>query len=352
MRNTALLAILPMLFCGCMNGHLPEPEPPAESTDHGLFICNEGNFQYGNGTLSYYDPETNGVTNEVFYRANGYKLGDVVQSMTIRDGLGWIVVNNSHVVFAIDTETFREVGRITGLTSPRYMCFVNDEKAYISQLWDNRIFVVNPRRYEITGYIEVPGMTMESGSTEQMIMHEGFVYCTCWSYQNRVIKIDTATDRVVGAVEVGIQPRSMVLDAENKLWTITDGGYAGSPYGTEIPRLARIDPATMTVERTFEFRYGQSPRELTLGGDRRRLYWLNDDVYCMTCDATELPDKPVIESRGTIYYGLTVSPYDGDIYVADAIDYLQNGVIYRYTSDGIPVSHFNVGVTPGAFCWK
>ena len=42
----------------------------------GLFICNEGNFQYGNATLSYYNPETKVVENEVFYRANAMKLGD------------------------------------------------------------------------------------------------------------------------------------------------------------------------------------------------------------------------------------------------------------------------------------
>ena len=117
----------------------------------GLFITNEGNFQYGNATLSYYDPDNKTVENELFYRANAMKLGDVAQSMTIRDGIGWIVVNNSHVIFAIDIETGKEIGRITNLTSPRYMHFLSDEKAYVTQIWDNKIFIVNPSTFEITG---------------------------------------------------------------------------------------------------------------------------------------------------------------------------------------------------------
>ena len=38
--------------------------------------------------------------------------------------------------------------------------------------------------------------------------------------------------------------------------------------------------------------------------------------------------------------------------LADAVDYQQQGVVYRYTAKGEPVDEFHVGVAPGAFCWK
>ena len=234
MRGAAkyIVFALLLLHTACMKWEYGlEEEFDTSGSTEGLFICNEGNFQYGNATLSYYDPATKKVENEVFYRANAMKLGDVCQSMIVRNGVGWVVVNNSHVVFAIDPHTFKEVGRIVNLTSPRYIHFISDEKAYITQIWDNRIFIVNPKLYKITGYIEVPNMTMESGSTEQMVQYGKYVYVNCWSYQNRILKIDTETDKVVDELVVGIQPTSLVMDCNNKLWTVTDGGYEGSPYG-------------------------------------------------------------------------------------------------------------------------
>ena len=278
-------AIVSLFLASCMKWDYGDAVEEFNASGAGLFITNEGNFQYGNATLSYYDPATKTVQNEIFFRANGMKLGDVAQSMCIHDNKGWVVVNNSHVIFAIDLNTFKEVGRIENLTSPRYIHFLSDEKAYVTQLWDNRIFIINPKKYEITGYIQVPDMTMESGSTEQMVQYGKYVYCNCWSYQNRIIKIDTETDQVVDELKVGIQPTSLVMDCNNKMWTVTDGGYEGSPYGYEAPSLYRIDAETFTVEKQFKFKLGDWPSEVQLNGERDKLYWINKDIWCMDVNA-------------------------------------------------------------------
>ena len=355
MKRLIILFLLAMLMSSlhtsCMKWEYGIEEEFATSGD-GLFITCEGNFQYGNASLSYYDPSKKVVENDIFNRANAMKLGDVAQSMVIRGDVGWVVVNNSHVLFAIDINTFKERGRITNLTSPRYIHFLSDEKAYVTQLWDNRIFIVNPKRYEIIGHIDCPNMTMESGSTEQMVQYGKYVYVNCWSYQNRILKIDTETDSVVDELVVGIQPAALVLDKNNKLWTITDGGYEGSPYGYEPPSLYRIDAETFTIEKVYQFALGDNTGELQLNRAGDMLYWLNDDVWAMSVDDESVPIRPFLPNRGTIYYGLTVSPDNGDVYVADAIDYQQPGKIYRYSSDGTLIDEFYVGIIPGAFCWK
>ncbi len=343
-----------MLFSmtSCMKWDYGDYQEDFNASGTGLFIVNEGNFQYSNASLSYYDPSDNTVQNEVFSRANGMKLGDVAYSMTIYDDKGWIVVNNSGVIFAIDTNTFKETGRIENMASPRYIHFVSSEKAYVTQIWDNRIYIVNPANYEISGYIEVPGMAMGSASTEQMVQFGRYVYCSCWSYQNKIIKIDTSTDEVVDELTVGIQPRSLTIDKYGYLWTMTDGGYEGSPYGYEAPALFMIDPDSFSVIKQFKFELGDSPTSLQVNGAGDTLYWINDDVWKMEVTSERIPVRPFIESRDTKYYCLTVNPVNSEVYLADAIDYQQRGIIYRYSAEGELTDEFYAGIIPGAFCWK
>ena len=66
--------------------------------------------------------------------------------------------------------------------------------------------------------------------------------------------------------------------------------------------------------------------------------------------AMDTREKDVYKRQ--IYYGLTVNPANGEVYIADAIDYQQQGMIYRYSPEGKLIDEFYVGIIPGAFCWK
>ncbi len=345
-----ILAILAAASC-MQYGPAEEEKFSIDLSQRGLFVINEGNYMYGNASLSYYDPSSKTIENEIFARSNAFPIGDVAQSMTVFDGLCWVVVNNSGVIFATDPSTFREVRRITGFTSPRYIHFIDSHKAYVTQIWDPRIYIVDPTACRITGYIETD-MDFDTGSTEMMVQIGDYVYVNCWSYQNSILKIDTRTDTVAGRLEVGMQPSALACDCYGRLWAITDGGYDGSPYGREKPTLVSIDPDSFSVETTFYFALGDAPRALTAGGDGRTLYWINGGVYKMDVGCNQLPSAPIIEPKGTIFYSLTMDPATGEIYVGDAIDYTQNGVVMRYAADGTLLDTFSVGVNPGNFCWR
>lgn len=336
-------------FVSCMK-YGPLSEEPVETSPagDGLFILSEGNFMYGNASLSYYIPSRNRVINSVFERANGIPLGDVAQSMTIRGGRGYVVVNNSGVVFVIDTETYRVLGTVTGLVSPRYIHFVSDTKAYITDLYAARIAILDPRTLQITGYIPLPGHP----SAEQMVQWGGEAFVNCWSYDNKLLVIDAATDRLVDSVTVGRQPRSLALDRHGKLWTATDGGLEGTPFGHEEPALWRIDAATRHIERRFDLPGSAVPSVVTTNGARDTLYYIDGGVWQMPVMDEALPATPFVAQGRTIFYGLAVDPRTSEVYVADAIDYVQPGVVYRLTPQGVPVDTLRVGITPGAFCFK
>ena len=194
-----------------------------------------------------------------------------------------------------------------------------------------------PRVTEITGYIECPDMDMKSGSTEQMVQYGKYVYVNCWSYQNRILKIDTETDKVVD--ELTIQRHTTYFAGHGQIQQDVDHhGWRlrGSPYGYEAPSLYRIDAETFTVEKQFKFKLGDWPSEVQLNGTRDTLTESShNDIWRMPrMEADRVPVRPFLEFRDTKYYGLTVNPDDGEVYVADAIRTQQQGIRHRYSPQG------------------
>lgn len=326
--------------------------------NRGVYIVNQGNFMFGNSSLSFYDPATKRVVNHVFQARNGAPLGDVAQSMALWNKLGFIVINNSGKIYIIDSSTAEYKGSISGLSSPRYIHIINSQKAYITDLYARKITIFDPSTFQITGEIPVSNTKSEFSqhATEQMIQYKNLVFSNCWSYDNKILVIDTNTDQLIDSIEVFKQPNSLVIDKDNKIWVLTDGGFEGSPYGYERPGLLKIDAETREIERTFRFALGEHPLSLCLNAGKDSLLFLNRHVWKMATSDKKLPEQPFISSANTNIYGgffsLAIDPMNSDIYVGDAIDHAQNGVVRRYALSGKLTDEFKVGISPGGFAFK
>jgi len=324
-------------------------------TGKGVFILNQGNFQFSNSSLSYYDPTLKKVENLVFKRANnGIPLGDVAQSMIINDSLGFIVLNNSGKVYVIDINTFEFKGQIDSLTSPRYIHLINEQKGYITDLYARAITIFNPSTYEISGSINVNNNSdnYNQHATEQMVQVNNLVYINCWSFDNKILIIDSDIDEVVDSIQVGIQPVSIKLDKNNKLWVLTDGGYSGNPFGNEVPKLVCINLLNKQVEKEFVFQMNDRPTDLQMNGTKDTLYFVNNDIWKLGIEQVSLPKTPFILRYNKLFYAMGVDAITSEIYVSDAIDYMQSGWVYRYSSQAQPIDTFKVGIVPGFFCFK
>ena len=328
------------------------------SENKGVYIVNEGNFMYGNSSLSFYNPTEKRVYNQVFMSRNGAPLGDVAQSMYLWNGKGYVVVNNSGKIYVIDSKTAEFKGSISGLSSPRYIHIFNAQKAYVTDLYARKISIFNPETFEITGGIAVNNSKSQfyQHSTEQMISYKNQLFVNCWSYDNKILIIDTDTDQLKDSIEVFKQPNSMVLDKNNKLWVMTDGGFDGSAYGYEQPGLLKIDAETKEIERTFRFPLGDHPIKLCINPDGDSIYYINKHVWRMSVNDKRIPDQHFITSENTTIYGgfysLAIDPTTNEIYVGDAIDHKQNGYVRRYNSSGKMLDEFKVGISPGNFTFK
>ena len=318
-----------------------------------VYITNEGNFGTGNGSLSIYDKTTNLVSNDVFSSNNGGALlGDVVQSMECINGSGYICVNNSSTIQVID-ENHLYVAAIQ-VSQPRYLKQVNTSKAYASDWGINGIQVIDLLSNTVSS-------TINCGTgPEGIAVSNGFAYvCNVggWGLDSTVTVINTNTDAVETTLTVGDKPNSAVVDINGNVWILT-GGFteydANWNVISETPGvLAMINTSTNTIESSLVFPIGNHPEDLVINGAGNKLYYSDGSwskaVYEFGINDVDLSTTPIIDRS---FYGLGYDPVSNEIYGSDAVDFTQQGWVYRYATSGAVIDSFQVGIIPGSFAFS
>ena len=305
-------------------------------TFYDVLIGCEGNFGTANGSLSAYSSNSNELVNNFFYQINNFPLGDVVQAIELIDNDVFIVVNNSSKIERIDSATFLSVSTINGFNSPREIKKVADGLAYVTDLYSNSIQVVDLADNNIIDNIPV------SAWTEGILVNNGFAYVSSPG-ANLIYKIDVTIHQLVDSISTGNSPSNIVLDKNNDLWVACSGSW-GASNGT----LERISLSSFSTDQVIQL--NASVSELCINSELDFLYWLSDGVYKM--DVDQFSYSKIIEENTGNFYGLGVHPDSEDVYVTDAVDYVQSGRVFKYSGDGFILDSLLVGIIPQAIFFK
>lgn len=326
--------ILGFIFYACVKDK-PQPialQPIQLSSSNKVYVVNEGLFNAGNASVSLYDASTDNVITDIFETQNAKNIGDVAQSISRVNGSFYVVVNNSNKVVVCDNN-FKIKAQINELTSPRYLLAVSNQKAYVSDLYANTISIVNLNTNQKTSSIPC------YGKTEQMCQIYGKVFVTNYD-SDFLYVINSVTDKITDSVFVGKKASSIGIDKNDKIWVL--GGK----------QLSRINPVNLNVEQALNFSASDSPFNLCFNKFKDTLYYLNSSIYRMSIHETSLPNKEFIKSEGKNFYGLGVDPNNYQVYVADAIDYVQKSSVYIFNQMGENIKSFKAGVNSNSFYFE
>lgn len=327
-----------LVSCDKTPSTVVEDLKPIDTSAYGIFICNEGNYQWGNASLSLYNSATGSFQEDVYKSANGKGVGDVLQSMLVVNDEAYLVVNNSKKIEVIDSKSCKLKHTITGFNSPRYMLQVNTQKAYVSDLYEKAVYVLNLSTKQITGKIACGTWT------EQMIMlnQKAFV---CGTNSPYVYVINTQTDQLADSIFTGYGAQYIVKDKNQKMWILTNGK---API---LPQLLRINE-TGVIEKIFNFSSSDLPSRLLISPALDKLYWLNKGIYSMHINQNSLPATPLVEAGSRNFYGLGYNPHKNELLVSDAKDFVQKSDVYLIDTLGNVKSSFRTQINSGYFYAK
>ena len=349
MKTTGAIFISLFVLLTITSCHKVTPVISAPTTT-GVYITNEGDFNSGQGEISFYNPTTGQISNNLFYAVNSYHLGDVVESMYIKDSTGFIVVNNSAKIEVVRIPSLKHIITITILhSSPRYFLPINDSVGYVTDLYASAVHVINYH----TGAL-ITNITGVAEWTEHMVMINGAVVieernlAATPSSTGSVVSINTATNSIIHRYSFnGSNVDGLVSDNNNRVWFGMDADSAAN-----IPASIYCLNADMSLNKNIILPAGHAAYNLKINGTGDQIYYFdNNGIATISINDTVAPLNPFSPVNGRNLYGLGVDPTNGNVYVSDALDYVQPSRIYMYDKSGSLIQSFTAGVISGNFAF-
>lgn len=333
-----------------------EPYPGMLDTSSpyaGLYLLNEGNMGSNKCTLDFVDFEQGEYARNLYAERNPNvvkELGDVGNDIQIYGSKLYAVINCSHKVEVLDARTCKRIGQVD-IPNCRYVTF-DGGYAYVSAYVGPVGIDPNAQLGAVlqvdTATLEVTAEVTVGYQPDELVVQDGLIYVANSggyrkpNYDYTVSVVDIATMTQIRKIPVGINLHRIRADRYGKLWVSSRGDYNTVPS-----RLFVLEKDGRTGRMEVSDTLDIPCSEMEICGDSLYLYSVSwSDVSqenSVTYGIVDVRTGKLVSDNfikdGTdadidIPYGLKVNPYNGDIYVTDAKNYVSSGNLLCYGRDG------------------
>jgi YVTN family beta-propeller protein len=335
----------------------PDPVLPINMPfEKGIFITNEGVYGQSSGTITFYNPDSNIIQQDIFRQINGRDLGNIVQSLFFFNNKAYIVVNNSNKIEVADAGDFKELAQITNLEQPRYFLAVDSNTAFVSQwglnLLDGSVAVLDLRNNTIQQIIK----NQIGKGPEQMLLHNNIVYVTNVGglhFDNFISLIDVSSKTVTDTIKTFDAPNSIQY-SNNLIWVACSGKtvYSNFPeidtFSSSPGGILAIDPFSRQIVHQITFPKGKGAKRLKSSESGSELYFLYDNSICILNSSTA-QWQAIIAGN---FYGLGFDSAKNYIY-ASRYNGIQASKIIRFNAaNGVAIDSFTAGLFANDFYFR
>ena len=333
----------------------------------GMYLLNEGNMGSNKATIDYLDFCNGCYVRNIYGERNPNvvkELGDVGNDIQIYGNRLYAVINCSHKVEVMDLYTCRRIGQID-IPNCRYIRFHQD-KAYISSYVGpvsidpnaqlGAIFEVDTATLRITREVTV------GYQPEEFEIIDGYLYVAnsggycAPDYDSTLSVVDLTDFRQIKKIPVCVNPHRVRKDQYNRLWITSRGDHKDVQ-----PQLTCFSPITNSL---LPITNAPSASEMVIIGDSMYYYGVhwsdetmsNQIIYGVFDIRDSKPEIRSFITDGTeenikIPYGIQVNPYNGDIYITDAKNYVSSGQLHCYSCEGKRKWSVRTGDIPAHMCF-
>ncbi len=323
----------------------------------GLYLLCEGNMGSNKASLDFMNLRTGAYTTNI-YGANNPNvikdLGDVGNDVDIYGNRLWAVINCSHKVEVMDKNSCVRIGQVE-VPNGRYLAFANG-KAYVSSYVAPVSLDPNAERgaiFEIdTATLQVTRRCVVGYQPEEIAIIGDRLYVAnsggyrAPNYDSILSVIDLPSFTETRRIPLAINLHNVQKDARNRLWVTSRGGnnQAGKIFVLENEQ----------VVRTFNI----TANNMHICGDSVYLVPNQSNIDQITIINTQSLAVQSLSLMGTEGglgidkpYGLIVNPYNRDILLTDAENYVSSGMLYCFSHEGKCKWQHRTGDIPAHICF-